>query len=107
MSVYAVFEASGKQHRVMQGQVIKLDKIEKELGAAIEFNKILLIKNDNGDIKIGNPAVPGCKIVAEIVSHGRDKKINVIKFKRRKKYLRKQGHRQWFTEIKIKEIVAA
>lgn len=103
MSDYAVVEAFGSQHRVQKGQVIRLAKIEEELGSDVEFDNVLLVKNGE-DTKVGNPFVPNSKVIVEIISHGRDKKVRVLKFKRRKGYLKKIGHRQWFTEVKIKEI---
>lgn len=103
--MYAVFESGGKQHRVEEGQVIKLELIDAEQGAAIDFDKVLLVANGE-DIKIGQPYVEGGKVSAEIVSHGRHKKVTIVKFHRRKHHRKQAGHRQWYTEVKITGIGA-
>ncbi len=101
--MYAVIQSGGKQHRVSEGEVLRLEKLEEETGATYQFDKILMVA-DGDDIKIGAPYVKGAKVAAEIVSHGRGKKVNIIKFKRRKHHMKRQGHRQWYTEVKIKSI---
>ncbi|MFE8072827.1 50S ribosomal protein L21 [Marinobacteraceae bacterium S3BR75-40.1] len=98
--MYAVFVSGGKQHRVREGDVLKLEKIETETGGALEFDKVLLVGNGD-DIKVGTPVVDGAKVKAEVVSHGRGDKIQIIKFRRRKHHMKRQGHRQWYTEVKI------
>ncbi len=98
--MYAVIVSGGKQHRVREGELIKLEKIEMETGATVEFDKVLLVANGD-DVKVGAPVVEGAKVSAEIVTHGRHKKVNIIKFRRRKHHMKRQGHRQWFTEVKI------
>ena len=103
--MYAVFESGGKQHRVEEGQVVKLELIDVEQGAAIDFDKVLLVANGE-DIKIGQPYVEGGKVSAEVVSHGRHKKVTIVKFRRRKHHRKQMGHRQWFTEVKITGISA-
>jgi len=103
--MYAVFQSGGKQHRVSEGQTIKLEKIESETGASIDFDKILLVA-DGEKVTIGQPYVAGAKISAEVVAHGRGKKVKIIKFKRRKHHMKQMGHRQWFTEVKITGINA-
>jgi large subunit ribosomal protein L21 len=103
--MYAVIQSGGKQHRVQEGEVVRLEKIEQETGATVEFDKVLLVA-DGEDVKIGAPYVEGAKVSAEVVAHGRGKKINIIKFKRRKHHMKHQGHRQWYTEVRIKGIQA-
>ena len=103
--MYAVFQSGGKQHRVSEGQTLKLEKIESETGASIDFDKVLMVA-DGEDITIGAPYVNGAKVSAEVVSHGRGKKVKIIKFKRRKHHMKQMGHRQWFTEVKITGISA-
>ncbi|WMS87560.1 50S ribosomal protein L21 [Pleionea litopenaei] len=98
--MYAVFQSGGKQHRVKEGQTIKLEKIEAETGATIDFDKVLMV-GSGADVKVGAPYVDGAKVTAEVVSQGRHKKIKIIKFKRRKHHMKQMGHRQWFTEVKI------
>jgi large subunit ribosomal protein L21 len=101
--MYAVIESGGKQHRVEQGEVLKLEKLEGAEGDVIDFEKVMMI-GEGADVKIGAPYVEGGKVTAEVVSHGRGKKVTIIKMRRRKHYRRQAGHRQSFTEVKIKEI---
>lgn len=103
--MYAVIVSGGKQHRVAEGEVLKVEKLQAEAGSSIDFDKVLLVANDD-DVKIGAPVVEGAKVTAEVVSHGRGKKVHIMKFKRRKHHMKRQGHRQWFTEIKITAISA-
>ncbi|UAY78603.1 50S ribosomal protein L21 [Pasteurella canis] len=103
--MYAVFQSGGKQHRVSEGQVVRLEKLEVATGETVEFNSVLMIVNGE-DVKIGAPLVNGGKVVAEVVSHGRGEKIKIVKFRRRKHSRKQQGHRQWFTEVKITGIQA-
>ncbi len=103
--MYAVIEAGGKQHRVAEGETLKLEKIEAATGETIEFDKVLMA-GAGEDVKIGKPVVDGAKVTAEVVSHGRHKKVKIVKFNRRKHYRRETGHRQWFTEVKITGISA-
>jgi large subunit ribosomal protein L21 len=98
--MYAVFQSGGKQHRVKEGQTIKLEKIEAETGSSIDFDKVLMV-GSGADVKVGAPYVDGAKVTAEVVTQGRHKKIKIIKFKRRKHHMKQMGHRQWFTEVKI------
>lgn len=103
--MYAVFQSGGKQHRVSEGQTLRLEKLDVETGAKVEFDKVLLVANGE-DIKVGAPLVEGSKVVAEVVQHGRGDKVKVVKFRRRKHSRKQQGHRQWFTEVKITGINA-
>ena len=98
--MYAVIQSGGKQHRVKEGEVVRLEKLEQATGASFEFDKVLMVANGE-DIKIGAPYVEGSKVIAEVVAHGRGKKVNIIKFRRRKHHMKRQGHRQWYTEVKI------
>ena len=103
--MYAVILSGGKQHRVVEGEVLKLDKIEEATGASISFDKVLMAGSGT-DVKIGAPYIENGKVTAEIISHGRADKVTIIKFRRRKHYRKQQGHRQWFTEVKITGISA-
>ncbi|GLQ33695.1 50S ribosomal protein L21 [Litoribrevibacter albus] len=103
--MHAVFVSGGKQHRVQVGESIKLEKLEVETGASIDFDRVLLV-SDGQDVKIGEPELKGAKVTAEVVAHGRHKKVSIIKFKRRKHHMKRMGHRQWFTEVKITGINA-
>jgi large subunit ribosomal protein L21 len=103
--MYAVFQSGGKQHRVSEGQVLRLEKLDVETGATVEFDSVLMIANGE-EIAVGAPLVEGGKVVAEVVKHGRGDKVKIVKFRRRKHSRKQQGHRQWFTEVKITGISA-
>lgn len=98
--MYAVIVSGGKQHRVAEGEVLRLEKLEVATGETIEFDQVLMVTNGD-DIKIGAPLLAGAIVKAEVVQHGRADKVKIIKFRRRKHSLKRQGHRQWFTEVKI------
>lgn len=101
--MYAVIKSGGKQHRVEPGEVLKLEKLDAEAGSTVDFNEVMLI-GEGADIKVGKPFVEGGKVTAEVLAHGNGRKVNIIKFKRRKHYRRQGSHRQAFTQVKIKEI---
>jgi large subunit ribosomal protein L21 len=103
MSLYAIFESGGKQHRVVVGETLKLEKIDFATGGSVEFNKVYLVAN-GADVKIGAPIVEGATVTAEVIAQGRADKVKIIKFRRRKHSMKRQGHRQWFTEVKITAI---
>ncbi|SPP32056.1 50S ribosomal protein L21 [Arsenophonus endosymbiont of Aleurodicus floccissimus] len=98
--MYAVFQSGGKQHRVSKGQTVRLEKLDIATGETVEFDRVLMIA-DGDDIKIGAPVVGGIKVKAEVIAHGRGEKIKIVKFRRRKHSRKQQGHRQWFTDVKI------
>jgi len=105
MSAYAVIKTGGQQYRVTEGQTLKVEKLNYDIGAEAEFDEILLVAS--GDkIKVGQPTVEKAKVVAEVVEHGRGKKIKILKFRRRKHSMKRMGHRQDYTLIKIKSIPA-
>ncbi|NVK36942.1 MAG: 50S ribosomal protein L21 [Gammaproteobacteria bacterium] len=103
--MYAVIVTGGKQYRVEEGQTLKVEKIETATGETVQLDKVLLVGNGD-DVKIGQPVVAGAKVTAEVVAHGRHKKVKIIKFRRRKHHMKQMGHRQWFTELKITGISA-
>ena len=103
--MYAVVRTGGKQYRLGIGDSVKVEKLPNEIGNIVELSQILMV-SDGGEVKVGTPLVNGASVKAEIVGHGRDKKIRVFKMKRRKKYRRTQGHRQAFTQLKVTEINA-
>lgn len=102
--MYAVFRTGGKQFRAEPGSRIRIPSMEADPGDTVTFDEVLLA-SDGDDVTVGGPTVEGAKVTAEVVRHGKDKKIIVFKRKRRKGYRRKQGHRQRFTEIEIDEII--
>ena len=104
--MYAVIKSGGKQHRVIEGETLKLEKIEAATGDVIQFDEVLMVA-EGDNINIGAPLVEGAAVSAEIVSHGRHEKVRIIKFRRRKHSMKRQGHRQWYTEVKITEIAAS
>ncbi len=103
--MYAVIESGGKQHRVQEGEVLRLEKLEVATGESIDFDRVLMVA-DGESIKVGAPVVDGATVSAEIVAHGRGEKVKIIKFNRRKHHRKQMGHRQWFTEVKITGIKA-
>jgi len=102
---YAVIRTGGKQYRVSEGDVVKIEKLDAEVGATITLAEVLFV-GDNGDVKIGTPLVANAKVTGEVVDQNRAKKIIVFKKKRRKSYSRQQGHRQYQTSLKITSIEA-
>ncbi|CAL4043219.1 50S ribosomal protein L21 [Buchnera aphidicola (Tetraneura ulmi)] len=102
--MYAIFVCKNKQYKANIGKTIKTEKIEKKTGEKIEFNQILMI-NTNNCVHIGKPYLKNCIVKGVIISQKKNKKIKIIKFKRRKHYKKQQGHRQKFTEVKITEII--
>jgi len=101
--MYAVIQTGGKKYRVNKGLKLKVEKLDVAEGDSVELDKVLMVANGD-DVKIGTPYVDGGKVTAKVVSHGRGKKVKIIKFKRRKHHLKRQGHRQAFTELEITDI---
>lgn len=99
----AVILSGGKQYRVAEGQTLKLEKLPQAVGDFVAFEQVLLMNNGD-DVHLGDPFISGAKVIGEVISQGRRKKITIIKMRRRKHYLRRQGHRQSYTEVKITEI---
>jgi large subunit ribosomal protein L21 len=100
---YAIIRTGGKQYRVEPGQKLRVPSLLGEAGTQVTFREVLLGSDDNG-VRTGVPTLAGASVTGEILRHGLGEKIVVFKFKRRKNYARKQGHRQGFTEVKINEI---
>ena len=103
--MYAVIESGGKQHRVEEGEVLKLEKLEAATGDKIDFDNVLM-GGEGESAKICTPYVKGSKVTAEVLNHGRGDKVKIIKSNRRKHHRKQQGHRQWYTEVKITGIKA-
>lgn len=103
--MYAVVKTGGLQVRVTPGKAIRVGKLAGEVGAAVEFDQVLLVGGE-GEAKVGKPLLAGAKVLGTIRAHGRGEKITIFKSKRRKNYRRKQGHRQDYTEVQVTEIRA-
>lgn len=104
--MYAVIATGGKQYRVEKGGVVRIEMLSAEPGATVEFDQVLLI-SDGDKVKVGAPLVKGSKVVATVEKHGKGDKVSIVKFRRRKHYLRMKGHRQPFTEVRVTDIQAA
>ena len=104
--MYAVFRTGGKQYRAAKGDVLRLEKIEGEEGAKVEFDEVLLV-GEGSDVKVGSPLLSGSVVSGTVLRQGKSRKVPVVKFKRRKNYLRQGSHRQFFTEVEITGIGAA
>ena len=98
--MYAVVQTGGKQYRVTEGATLRVEKIKTDEGAAVELDKVLMV-GEGDSVKIGTPYVEGGKVTATVKSHGRGKKVKILKFRRRKHHMKRQGHRQWYTELEI------
>jgi large subunit ribosomal protein L21 len=105
--MYAVIETGGKQYRVEPGQTVVVEKLAADEGAAVEFDRVLLVSSGDGaDVQVGQPVLDGVRVTGQVVEHGLGDKLVVFKFRRRKNYVRKTGHRQEYTAVKIDQIVA-
>lgn len=101
--MYAIIETGGKQYRVQEGDTLKVELLDAEKGNTIELDKVLMIVNDS-DVKVGNPYVEGATVTLKVNGHGKGKKIVVYKYKAKKNYRKKQGHRQPYTEVVVEKI---
>ncbi len=104
--MYAVIRTGGKQYLVSQGDFVKVEKLPGEVGDEVVFDDVLLV-SDGGELKVGRPRVEGARVKGTIVEQARDKKIIVFKMKRRKGYRKKQGHRQYYTGVRVEAIEVA
>ncbi len=105
MTTYAIVQTGGKQYQVRPGDTIRVESLPQEAGETVEFDHVLMVSKD-GEVTLGNPTVSGARVTAEIVEHGRGKKIVVYKYKAKTRYHRKQGHRQSYTALTVKDITA-
>ena len=99
--MYAVFQTGGKQFRAEAGTRLRIPTLDAEIGDSVTFDHVLLAGDGEDQVKVGAPTVDGASVKAEVIRHGRGDKVTIVKFKRRKHHMKRQGHRQWFTEIKI------
>ena len=104
--MYAVIKTGGKQYRVREGDTLRIEKLAAEAGAKVQFDQILMV-GEGDKVSVGTPYLSGSQVSATVISQGRGDKIKVVKFKRRKNYLRRNGHRQSFTEVEITKIGGA
>ncbi|HKT71421.1 MAG TPA: 50S ribosomal protein L21 [Steroidobacteraceae bacterium] len=103
--MYAVIATGGKQYRVTKDGVLRVEKLDAEPGSTVEFGEVLLV-GEGANVSVGKPLLQGGKVLATVVRHGRGAKVAIVKFRRRKHYLRQKNHRQPFTEVKVTEISA-
>ena len=101
--MYAVIKTGGRQYRVMRGETLRVEKLVADVGAAVTFDEVLLV-GEGESIAVGAPLVSGATVAATVKAHGRDDKIRIIKFRRRKHHQKQMGHRQYYTEVEIGQI---
>ncbi|MBA3535170.1 MAG: 50S ribosomal protein L21 [Tatlockia sp.] len=101
--MYAVIRTGGKQYRVKEGDIIKLELLSGEVGKEISFSEVIMLA-DGDKITLGTPLIAKAVVTAEVLEHGRHKKIKIIKFRRRKHHMKQMGHRQYYTQVKITAI---
>lgn len=103
--MYAIIETGGKQYRVAEGQTLLIEKLEVESGQPVDFDRVLMV-GEGDAARFGTPLIDGAKVTAEVINHGRADKIRIIKFRRRKHHMKRQGHRQYYTAVKITKVNA-
>lgn len=103
--MYAIIETGGKQYKVQEGDVVFVEKLVAEEGSAVTFDKVLAV-SDDGSLNCGNPLVKDATVSAKVLNHGKEKKVIVFKYKPKKGYRKKQGHRQPYTKVQIEKINA-
>ena len=101
--MYAVIATGGKQYRVEKGGVLRIEKLAAELGSTVEFNEVLLIA-DGENVSLGKPLLAGGKVLATVEKHAKGDKVTIVKFRRRKHYLRQKTHRQQYTQVRVSDI---
>jgi large subunit ribosomal protein L21 len=102
--MFAVINTGGKQYRVSEGTVLRIEKLAADAGATVEFGEVLLL-GEGASVKVGKPYLSGAKVTATVQAHGKSDKVRIVKFRRRKHYLRQKTHRQPYTEVKVTGIV--
>ena len=104
--MYAVIKSGGKQHRVAEGETLRVEKLDATAGDVITLDEVLLVKNGD-DLLVGSPHVAGAKVSIKVLGHGRGRKLNIFTYKRRKNVTRRLGHRQPYTDVEITKIATA
>jgi large subunit ribosomal protein L21 len=104
--MFAIINTGGKQYKVSEGDLLKVEKITADLDSIVELTDVLAVSSGDGELTLGNPLVEGARVTAKVIAHGKAKKVIVFKFKAKKDYRKKQGHRQPFTKILIEKIEA-
>ncbi|MGD9497767.1 MAG: 50S ribosomal protein L21 [Armatimonadota bacterium] len=104
--MYAIVEVGGRQHIMEPDRVVKVDKLPAETGEQVTLDKVLAIRDDEGELRVGRPYLDDASVTARVVQQGRERKITVVKFKAKKRYRRKRGHRQPFTALQVLQISA-
>jgi large subunit ribosomal protein L21 len=104
--MYAVFVTGGKQYRAAPGETLRVERLAVEPGETVDFDQVLLVGAEEGVVQVGTPVLAGGRVSARVKSHGRGDKVRIVKFKRRKHHLKRQGHRQDYTEIEVTGIHA-
>lgn len=103
--MYAIIETGGKQYKVQEGDSLRVELLDAEVGNTVDVEKVLMVNKD-GQVKVGNPFVEGAKVTLKVEEHGKGKKLVVFKFKAKKNYRKKQGHRQPYTQVVVEKIQA-
>lgn len=103
----AIIKTGGKQYLIAPGDKIKIEKLDTPEGKEVFFNEVLMISDDKDDVKLGTPLIKGAKVKAKILEHGKAKKVIVFKYKSKKRYQRKKGHRQPYTKVEILDILSS
>lgn len=103
--MYAVVETGGKQYKVSVGDIIDVEKVLYEVGEKIELDRVLLVADDDDEVRVGQPTVEGARVLATVVGHGKDRKVIIFKYMPKERYRRKKGHRQSHTQLKIEQII--
>lgn len=106
LDMQAIIKTGGKQYIVKPGDVVKVEKLEGNCGDVVEFKEVLMVSDESGTVKVGSPFVDGASVRGRILKNEKGEKIIVFKFKRRKNYRRKRGHRQIYTHVEIQEIIS-
>ena len=104
--MYAIIKTGGKQYRVSKGDALRVETLDAAVGDTIDFDQVLMV-GEGEDAKVGAPLVDGAKVTAEVLEHGRGNKVHIIKFRRRKHHMKRQGHRQNYTAVRITDIAGA